>query len=582
MKKNNNMVSSYAALLYILRSAPLSFLVMALMGFFNGGVALLSTFCVQKIFSIITLGYSSELYLNLALYAVLLFCSAVYSVWYIRYRVQFHTILNFESVIRKKLHTKSKKISNDMLETPDSFAFVRQADGAKQNLFRFAQIYVESLMLVVQAVMLTAYISNFHMWFFVFVPLAAIPALLERLYQARLWNKTYEEITQREREKIEYEKAISDEIACKETRVTGADRLLIKKYKKSHSEKDTNEYVNAKKLFFLKLALSLFKCIGDVGGFLVSLLLYYYGKITLAEFTASFTAYSYLVAMISSLMSTAGNEAQFEKMIQPYFRYINTSERTNVKNHVQLKNDIVLKDVTFYYPNKKTPALKNINLTIKKNEVLAIVGENGAGKSTLANIIMGLYLPSSGSVFYDGDDIALVREDDIHKNQSAVFQNFVRYKMSVGDNIKIGDQKNEQSIVVEDNINDIFGGTDIDENTLLGKEFGGKELSGGQWQRLAIARCFYKNASFVALDEPTSAIDPLREKEIYDEFENGINGKTAILITHRLGAVKLADKIVVLKDGEIIEIGTHSELLGINGEYHKLWDAQAKAFNEKL
>lgn len=577
---NTNKVNAHMALCYILKVSPLSFIIMAVMGIFNGIIAVLSTFCVQKIFSIVSFGYSKELYIELAIYAILLFCSAVYSVWYIRYRVQFCTILNFESAIRKKLHEKSKKISNNILETPDSYAFVRQADGAKQSLFRFAQIYVESAMLVIQATMLTAYVSNFHMWFFVFLPLAAIPVSTERLYQAKLWNKTYEKITQCKREETEYEKALSDEIACKETRITGADRLLTEKYKKSHSEKDMNECGNSKRMLALKLALSVLKCAGNVGGFLVSLLLYHYGMITLSEFTASLTAYSYLVAMISALTATAGNEAQFKKMIQPYFRYINTVERGGIRKDISLKNDIVLKNVTFFYPNRQTPALKNINLTIKKGEIIAIVGENGAGKSTLANIIMGLYLPTSGKILCDGKDIAEVDEDALHKNQSAVFQDFIRYKTSIADNIKIGDFKKENPAAVEKSIKDIFHGKDINENAPLGKEFGGKELSGGQWQSLSVARCFYKDASFVALDEPTSAIDPLHEKTIYDEFENGIKGKTGILITHRLGMIKLADRIIVLKNGKIVEDGTHDELLNANGEYCRFWAAQTERFKE--
>ena len=572
---NGHSVSTGRALSYIFKAAPLSYLVMALMGLFNGGAAVLSSLCVQRIFTLVEGGYTADLFWTLAAYGAVLLLSAVYLVWYIRYRVQFVTLLNFESAIRKKLHFKSRRISNDRLETPDCYAFIRQADGARQNLFRFGEIYVESVMIVVQAAMVTAYVSSFELWFLLFLPLAVLPVLLEMLYEAKLWNAAYEGVTQAKREEAEYERAMTDEIACKETRLTGADGLLMQKYRESHAARDKSERSRARKMFALRLALSVFACAGTIGGFLVSILLLYFGRIELSVFTASIAAYSSLSTMLRGLASTAGNEAQYKKMIMPYFSYADLPERAGRGEHCTFEESITLKDVSFRYPEQSEDALRHIDLTIQKGEVLAIVGENGAGKSTLAAIALGLYAPTEGAVLYDGTDIASVKEEKVHEGQSAVLQHFVKYKLTAGENIRIADF--EKGGDVSGEIESIFEGK-LSENAMLGKEFGGAELSGGEWQKLAIARGFYKDAQFVVLDEPTSAIDPLKERALLEEFRRGLRGRTGLIVTHRLAAVNIADKIVVLKEGRVLEYGTKQELLARQGAFYTYWNSQAEAF----
>ena len=167
-------------------------------------------------------GYGWELFGYLGLYAAALVLSAGYSVWYIRYHVQFFAIMDFEESTRRILHAKSGRMSNEVLETPDAYAFIRQADGARQNLFRFGQIYVEAVMTLLEAAMVAAYVRRFHGMFLLLLPLSFLPTLMEMLYGARLWNRGYETVTQCQREEAELEKAIVDEAACKESRASGA------------------------------------------------------------------------------------------------------------------------------------------------------------------------------------------------------------------------------------------------------------------------------------------------------------------------------------------------------------------------
>jgi ATP-binding cassette subfamily B protein len=215
-----------------------------------------------------------------------------------------------------------------------------------------------------------------------------------------------------------------------------------------------------------------------------------------------------------------------------------------------------------------------------------VVGENGSGKSTIIRLITGLYSPSQGSVTYGEIDTSTLSMKSLFSKTSAVFQKYQRYQMKLADNIGISDVTFP---VKEENLDDVCTKSGLDKNassfsegydTMLSREFDGVDLSGGQWQRIAIARGFYRSHDLIILDEPTAAIDPYEETRIYNEFAEIAKNKTAIIVTHRLGSVKLADRIIVMKDGAVAQIGTHEELLHTDGEYARLYKAQEQWYRE--
>ena len=242
-----------------------------------------------------------------------------------------------------------------------------------------------------------------------------------------------------------------------------------------------------------------------------------------------------------------------------------------------IREGIRLHGVAYRYPGADTDALSDVNVHIRPGEILAVVGENGAGKTTLAHILAGLRSPTAGHVTIDGIDTATISSEDLRRACTVVFQHPARYPTTLRENLVL-DSADTSDAHVAEILTQV--GLTIERfplNTFLGPEFGGVDFSGGEWQRVAIARSLIKEAGeFVIFDEPTAALDPLAELEIFQQFVELVDGKTALLIAHRLGPTRLADRVVVLDNGHIVEIGNPTELLQRNGKYAQMFAAQSE------
>ena len=238
--------------------------------------------------------------------------------------------------------------------------------------------------------------------------------------------------------------------------------------------------------------------------------------------------------------------------------------------------------VAFTFPGRDTPVLRDIDLHIAPGERIAIVGENGAGKTTLAKLLVGLYQPTSGAILLDGEPLTTARAVAVRGRIAAVFQDFARFQLTARENIGFGDVTRLQDGAAIAAAAERAGIADLIESlpekyeSYLGRQFGETDLSGGQWQRVALARAFFRDADFLLLDEPTAALDPLAELALFERFAELTQGRTAVMISHRLGAARLADRVIVIKDGRIVEVGHHDELVGAGGEYARLFAAQAQ------
>jgi ATP-binding cassette subfamily B protein len=250
-----------------------------------------------------------------------------------------------------------------------------------------------------------------------------------------------------------------------------------------------------------------------------------------------------------------------------------------------IRDGFVFDDVGFRYPGADRWAVRHLSFRLHAGEVLALVGENGAGKTTLVKLLARLYDPDEGRILLDGYDLREYDLFELRANIGVIFQDFVRYHLTAAENIAVGrvEARDDRARIVEAArrsgadavIRKLAGGYD----QLIGKRFRtGIELSGGEWQKIAIARAYMRDAQLLILDEPTAALDARSEFEVFKRFKELAHGRTAVLISHRFSSVRMADRIVVLADGGIDAVGTHDQLLAQRGRYAELFELQAAGY----
>lgn len=305
----------------------------------------------------------------------------------------------------------------------------------------------------------------------------------------------------------------------------------------------------------------------------------YNNEISLGIFTAVISSATSAVEMSKVFAGSITDISSKHLNIYCYEQFMQLSERkwgTEVLKKKE-KHFIEFRNVYFVYPSNEKTIFKDFSLSFYTDEHLAIVGNNGAGKSTLIKLLVGLYRPTKGKILIDGKDIQLYREKEMMKIVSVVFQDFKEYELSVRENVSFGDIEKihddekirkamEQGMIID------FG-NDLDQP--LGKlEKEGKDLSGGQWQRLAIARACIADSELVILDEPTASLDPIAENELYMNFMKLKGVKGCLIISHRLASAKIADRIIVIDKGTKVEDGSHEMLMNLKGLYYEMFSAQ--------
>jgi ATP-binding cassette subfamily B protein len=246
---------------------------------------------------------------------------------------------------------------------------------------------------------------------------------------------------------------------------------------------------------------------------------------------------------------------------------------------------ITARNVSFTYPSREVPSLSDVSIDLPRGHVVALVGENGSGKTTLAKLLAGLYPPTHGTVAWDGIDMTTFDPAQLRPRVAVLFQDFVRYHLSAFENIAFGNRRladDEPAVFAaarSAGAHEFLTTLPHGYETLLGPEYyGGSDLSGGQWQRVALARAFLRDAELIILDEPTAALDPRSEAELYARVRELFAGRTVLLISHRFASVRRADHIYVLDGGRVIEDGSHDELMHAQGSYAQMFTLQASAY----
>jgi ATP-binding cassette subfamily B protein len=312
-------------------------------------------------------------------------------------------------------------------------------------------------------------------------------------------------------------------------------------------------------------------------------------RITLGQMTMYLMLFRQGQSAVSAILSAVGGMYEDNLYLSTLYEYLETpvsTERGTIVRGPRPEDGIRFERVGFTYPGAEQPTLADVDLHIRPGESLALVGENGSGKTTLIKLLTRLYQPTSGRITLDGLDLREWDEAALRDRIGVIFQDFTRYQLMLGENIGAGDVQHFEDEVRWREAGDKGMATAIVESlpdgyrTPLGKWFNdGRELSGGQWQKVALSRAFMRTrADILVLDEPTSAMDAGAEAIIFEHFRALTKGRIAILISHRFSTVRMADQIVVLQEGRIIERGSHEELMRLNGHYAHLFSLQAKGY----
>jgi len=311
-------------------------------------------------------------------------------------------------------------------------------------------------------------------------------------------------------------------------------------------------------------------------------------KFSLGDFTFFLNAMFTFTGQTSSLLVSLGGIVENNLYVDDYFKLLNIKNKIVNNNRAKrlklvIPREIKFDNVSFTYPGSKKSALKNINLTIKTGQDIAIVGPNGAGKTTFIKLLFRFYDPSEGKILIDGVDLKNINIEDWYRHLGVLFQDFAKYYLTVKENVEFGDVNKFKKI----NVNEALANAQANDllklpkkiNQILGRWFeDGEEISVGQWQKLAIARALYRNAPILVLDEPTSNIDAQAEFKIFNNLKKTYLKKTLIFISHRFSTVRIADYIYVLEKGRINEQGKHQDLVKRNGVYARYFNIQKQGY----
>lgn len=479
---------------------------------------------------------------------------------------------------RIALYEKMSRLPLIAFENADTLNRKERAEKAvnDETLSAIFNRTLAILQSAIAVVSVASVLSWYSIWLLPLSLLSVLPYLFARLMRGKEFHYVKSIQAQKTRRLSYLWGLFTTRQTAKEMRVMGFDEYITDKWR-STRDGINEELWSVQK----KDAVSLLLCDGiRILGYGISVVVVLWlvmrGQVSLGVFGASIMAFLSLQGSMKSFLTDLGRIPEQLLFAGDYYSFLNMAEETdNEAVYPGLQNEIIIDGVSFRYPNSNDYALKKINLRIRKGEKIAILGENGSGKTTLSKILLGLYPPESGEVLYDGKSAQTFSRESFYSKVSTIAQDFVAYNLSLRENVALSDimhMNDDGSIhsALSHAGTDRFGSLD----DMMGREFGGKELSGGQWQKLAIARGLFKESEIILLDEPTSALDPLVETEILTRFIKAAESKTALIISHRVGLCKLVDSIVVMKNGEIVEIGTHNELLQANGEYSRLYKAQ--------
>jgi ATP-binding cassette, subfamily B, bacterial len=427
-------------------------------------------------------------------------------------------------------------------------------------------------------------------WLIALLLLALVPAFLgEAHFNAQSYSLDF--VRTPERRELDYVRQTAASVeTAKEVKIFGLNGFLIDRY----ARLATDFYAANRRLAMQRAGWGgLFTAIGTVGYYLAYAYIVWRtlsGEFSVGDLTFLAGSFRRLRTLLEGLLTSFSTTASQALYLNDLFSFFEVKpEILSPDNPRPFPQPICrgfdFEDVGFSYPDAERWAVRHLSFTLHAGEVLALVGENGAGKTTLVKLLTRLYDPDEGRILLDGHDLREYDLNALRGNMGVIFQDFVRYNLSAGDNIAVGkiaargDRALIERAARRSQADEVIAKLPTGYQQMIGKRFkNGVELSGGEWQKIAIARAYMREAAVLVLDEPTAALDARSEFEVFKRFKELSDGKTAVLISHRFSSVRMADRILVLADGMVEAAGTHDELMAKPGRYSELFELQAAGY----
>ena len=483
-----------------------------------------------------------------------------------------------------KLNEKMPKLPLITFSTPNKMDGIERAKECirRERLPRTVLyvFYLSSSFL--SLFLIIARLFKYSRWFIPISLLSILPLIVTRIARGKNLFNLISRQTERKRTLSYYFHLMADKSTAKEVRVLGCGDYLDEKWNTLRKEVHGELWKLEKKDGLVLFACNTVRILGYALSVVVTFFLVLDGRIEVGLLGACIAAFRTLQAQMTEVFRFSDSLMENLRFAQDYFGVLDMPEdEINGVVFEGLSNQISVDSLTFTYPGGLAPVIDGVSMTVRKGERIAVLGVNGSGKSTLVKLLLGLFEKSGGLIHYDNLEVSEIARPSLFNRVSGVQQDLVPYYLTVRENISVSDTKAENE---ESRINRILESLDLVESiealggidAQLGGEFGGGELSGGQWQKIAIARCLFHDSEILLLDEPTSALDPLIEAEILTNFLNISTGKTTIIVSHRVGLCHQVDRIVLLEAGRVIGIGSHDDLMEKCLKYRDFYSAQEK------
>ncbi|WP_426490543.1 ABC transporter ATP-binding protein [Hymenobacter sp. 102] len=435
-------------------------------------------------------------------------------------------------------------------------------------------------------------LAAFNPWLLLLLLVAVVPAFLgESHFNERSYSLVHGWTP--ERRELDYlrQTGASDETA-KEVKIFGLSGFLIDRFRQL-----SDEFYQQNKSLVIKRAGwgTFFAAVGAAGYYAAYVYIIsqaVYGRVSIGQLTFLAGSFARMRGLLEGILSRFSSVAEGALYLQDFFEFfqlqprIRRDESRPVRPFPRpIRQGFTFENVGFKYRTAEKWALRNLSFELQAGEKLALVGENGAGKTTLVKLLSRLYDPTEGRILLDGHDLREYDPQELRQEIGVIFQDFVRFQLPAGQNLAVGrieEKENQPRIeqAAQQSLADsVIAKLPQGYGQMIGRRFnGGVDLSGGEWQKIALGRAYMRDAQLLILDEPTAALDARAEYEVFQRFKELTQGKTAVLISHRFSTVRMADRILVIENGQFVEIGSHEQLLARNGRYAELFRLQAAGY----